>query len=86
MAISTLPSRQTNRLTPADIASVRGSIAVTMRSYPQGYRPSIGADFNHLQRGAYAVIRARLFALTECEVDEIADIVLGSILSFGESR
>lgn len=80
MPHSALLPRQTNRLTNADIASVRGSIAVTMRTYPSGYKPSIAADFNCLQRGAYNAIRARFFSLSEAEVDEIADIVLLSIL------
>lgn len=86
MPTSMLPSRQTNRLTSADLATVRGSIATTTRTYPQGYVPSVGADFNHLQRGAYAALHLTVFSLRDCEVDEIADIVLGAILGFGESR
>ena len=86
MPTSTLASRQTNRLTNADIATVRGSIAKAMRTYPKGYRPSIGEDFNALTRTAYAALHLTIFSLRECEVDEIADIVLAAILTAGEVR
>lgn len=78
MALSTL--RSANRLTPADLASMKGEITNTMRAYPSGYQPSIGADFNSLQQVAIRAIGCTSLDLRQSECDEVADLVLGMIL------
>lgn len=78
MALSTL--RSPNRLTSADIASMKGEINSTMRAYPSGYQPSIGADFNALMRVANAAVFASPWEPNDSELDEMSDLVFGMIL------